>query len=202
MRVVDGRVRIKYQLDQPHEYRVHPEALTALPAGQESTVTQETPAAAAHSHNPPPRRAKAASQPQAAPEVPSNALSIYTDGASSGNPGPSGIGIVLRWGDHEKEVSRFIGEATNNIAELEAIRVGLALVKKTDLPVRVFTDSSYAVGVLTQGWKAKKNPELIARIREEISRFPDLAFIKVKGHSGLEHNERADRLAVSAIKNT
>ena len=199
--VLEGRVRIKYQLDQPHEYRVYPEALNPLPAAQENAVTQEMPAAATRSGKTPPAPKKKARPTKAAPEIPTNALSIFTDGASSGNPGPSGIGIVMCWGDHEKEISRFIGEATNNIAELEAIRVGLSMVKKTDLPVRVFTDSSYALGVLTQGWKARKNPELIARIRKEMSRFHDLVFVKVKGHSGFAPNERADRLAVSAIKN-
>jgi len=70
-------------------------------------------------------------------------ICIYTDGASSGNPGPSGIGILLLYGSHEKEISKYIGSATNNIAELEAIRVALLELKKTDIPVKIFTDSSW-----------------------------------------------------------
>jgi ribonuclease HI len=126
---------------------------------------------------------------------------VYTDGASSGNPGPSGIGVVLRFGKHEKEISRYIGDTTNNVAELEAIRSGLMAVKNTNLPVRLFTDSRYAYGVLTQGWKAKKNQNIIESIKKILSKFNDLKFIHVKGHVGIEGNERADFLATSAIKN-
>ena len=97
-------------------------------------------------------------------------------------------------------MSKYIGIATNNIAELEAIRMGLLAVKNTNLPVRVFTDSKYAYGVLVQGWKPKKNQEIIASIKKIILKFEDLKFIKVKGHVGIEGNERADVLATAAIK--
>jgi ribonuclease HI len=144
-------------------------------------------------------------QPKTKAEIPDNAepkdaICIYTDGASSGNPGPSGIGILLRFGKHEKEISKNIGIATNNIAELEAIRTGLLAIKDTGLPIRVFTDSSYAYGILTQGWKARKNQNIIKSIKNIMLKFNDLKFIKVKGHAGYEGNERADFLATSAIK--
>lgn len=129
-----------------------------------------------------------------------NKICIYTDGACYGNPGLSGIGILLRFRGHEKEISRYIGIATNNIAELEAIRVGLDSLKKVDIPVIVFTDSKYAHGVLSLGWKAKKNTELINSIRKLASKFKNLAFRKVKGHSGHPGNERADFLATNAIR--
>jgi ribonuclease HI len=106
----------------------------------------------------------------------------------------------MRYGHHEKEISRFIGAATNNIAELEAIRVALEAVKNRDKPVRIHTDSSYAFGLLTQGWKARKNPELVAEIRKLLKSFSDLRFYKVKGHAGDPGNERADALATGAIK--
>lgn len=199
--VTQGRVRVKYQLDQPHEYRVYPQALSALPPDQEQRLCREVPSDSPSGGDAPAPPGPEAGDQDSEPALPPSAVAIYTDGASSGNPGPSGIGVVLRWGDHEKEVSRFIGEGTNNIAELEAIRVGLELLKRTDLPVRVFTDSSYALGVLTLGWKAKANRELVARTRKEMKRFNDLRLIKVKGHSGVAPNERADRLAVSAIEN-
>ena len=131
-----------------------------------------------------------------------DSVCIYTDGASSGNPGPSGIGIVLRFGKLEKEISKYIGIATNNIAELEAIRTGLLAIKSTKLPVRIFTDSRYAYGVLTLGWKARKNQGIINSIKNTLLKFNDLKFIKVKGHAGHEENERADFLATSAIKKT
>jgi len=66
--------------------------------------------------------------------------------------------------------------------------------------VRIFTDSSYAYGVLTLGWKAKKNTEMVRSIRKTIAKFKDLKIIKVKGHAGIEGNERADLLATSAAK--
>ena len=129
-----------------------------------------------------------------------NTIHIYTDGASSGNPGPAGIGVLLRYGSHEKKISRYIGNATNNIAELEAIRAGLLEINNPKLPVLIYTDSSYAYGLLTQNWKAKKNQALVAEIRALVSKFKQLGFIKVKGHAGDEGNEIADRLATSAIK--
>jgi ribonuclease HI len=128
-------------------------------------------------------------------------ICIFADGASSGNPGPSGIGVVLRYADHKREISKYIGVATNNIAELKAIKTGLLALKNTDLPVRIFTDSNYAYGVLTLDWKAKANTELVQSIKKTILKFKNLKFIKVKGHAGNEGNERADFLATSAIKN-
>jgi ribonuclease HI len=133
-------------------------------------------------------------------EDPGNAVFVYTDGAASGNPGPAGIGIVLQCKDLRKEISQYIGRATNNMAELEAIRTGLLAIKNPSLPIRVFTDSSYAIGVLSKGWKPKKNQDLIESIMDLKKKFRDLKFIKVKGHSGHPENETADQLATSAIK--
>jgi len=184
-----GKVRIKYRLDQDYEYWVRPERVQPLDA---PLPDEEEPAAGA------------VAQPADLPagSTIKGTIEIYTDGASSGNPGPSGIGAVLRYGAHEREISRYIGEATNNIAELEAIRVALEAVKNRDLPVRLYTDSSYAHGVLSQGWKAKKNRRLVESIRELMTRFRDIRLMKVPGHAGLEGNERADRLAVQVIKET
>lgn len=182
-----GRALIKYQLDQPQDYRVRTENLRRL---DEVAAVSGAPAAKV------PRRPAPADldRPQ------EGVVQIYTDGASSGNPGPSGIGVVLVYGSQRKEIGEYIGEATNNIAELLAIRKGLAAVKKKNLPVRVYTDSSYAHGVLTRNWKAKKNQELIAAIRNDMAAFKDLRLVKVEGHKGVVENERADRLAVAAIK--
>lgn len=188
------KVLIKYQLDQPHEYWVHPKSV--LPVGAAETTTQ-APAARKSSAG----RAKAESAADITPEACGEAICIYTDGACSGNPGPAGIGIVLRYKEQHKEISRCLGTATNNIAELEAIRQGLLAVKNRKLPVILFSDSSYALGLLSQGWKAKKNTELVEEIRRLATSFPKLRFVKVKGHAGHPDNERADQLAVQAIKN-
>jgi len=190
----NGRVLIKYQLDQPHEYWVNPGNIQPLDAGQEQAV--KDPRAEAAGAAKAPRRTVRSTDPGSA----ADRIDIYADGASSGNPGPAGIGVLLRYGSREKEISRYIGTATNNIAELKAIHAGLQAVKQRNLPVRVFTDSTYAYGVLALGWKARKNRELIRSIQTAISRFKDLEFVKVKGHAGDEGNERADRLATAAIQ--
>ena len=108
--------------------------------------------------------------------------------------------MVLEYGDRTKEITKYIGAATNNIAELEAIRAGLLELKVKSLPVRVYTDSSYAYGVLALGWKPKKNLDVIADIRRLMQEFGDVKLIKVKGHAGHRQNERADDLARSAIR--
>jgi ribonuclease HI len=128
------------------------------------------------------------------------AVHVYTDGASSGNPGPAGAGAVLLFREKRKEISKYLGETTNNVAELEAVLVALEAVKDRRLPVRVHSDSSYVIGVLDGSMKAKANSSLVARIRQEVAEFADLRFVKVAGHAGVEHNERADALAREAIR--
>ena len=186
-----GKVLIKYQLDQDYEYWVHENGIK--PVGSLKAENKRL------------KKNRAGTKTERKGEFDKETLSdntifIYTDGASSGNPGPSGIGILLRFKDHEKEISRNIGEATNNIAELEAIKTALLELKHYNYPVRVFTDSSYACGVLTLGWKARKNKELINSIKKLISKFSNLKLIKVKGHNGFAGNEKADFLATSAIR--
>lgn len=183
--VTGGKVLVKYNPDQPHEYRVNADDVFPLKNGEvppQSKPAKKTPR-------------KKTVKPDLPREEMENAVVIFTDGASSGNPGPSGIGVVLRYKGRTKEISRYIGDTTNNVAELTAILEGLLAVKKKDLPVRLFTDSSYAQGLLTKGWKPKKNIELVARIRQVMKRFPDIRIIKVKGHAGDPDNERADHLA-------
>ena len=192
--VEDGKVLIKYQLDQPHEYRVHSKHVQALESAGASRTKNTDPISV-----PAMKASSEQKRKNGENSATHHVVHVYTDGASSGNPGPSGIGVLLRYGGHEKEVSRYIGIATNNIAELEAIRVGLSLIKNPALPVRVYTDSSYALGLLSKGWKASKNKELVADIRKMISQFKDILFIKVRGHSGDVGNERVDGLATAAI---
>lgn len=127
------------------------------------------------------------------------AVQLWTDGACTGNPGPAGLGVVYRHKGEEQELSEYLGQGTNNIAELTAILRGLALVEDADTPVDVVTDSSYAIGLLTKGWKAKKNQELVAELRRELERLSDVRFLKVPGHAGVLLNERADELARTAI---
>jgi ribonuclease HI len=187
---------IKYQLDQDYEYWVHPDSVHPLEDPAEIQEKRISPRKGK-------RTGKTTPIPAATPS-PGNGdrgtVSIYTDGASSGNPGPSGIGVVMQFGKHKREISRHIGRATNNIAELEAIKTGLLELKKTNLPIKVFTDSQYAYGVLKLGWKAKKNRQLVDDIKKLISRHDNLELVHVRGHQGLEGNERADQLATAAAK--
>jgi len=131
-----------------------------------------------------------------------NRIDIYTDGACSGNPGPAGIGVVLLYNNHQKEISKFIGDATNNIAELTAIKEGLEAIKDSSrrIPVVVYTDSSYCYGLLTKDWKPKKNIELVMEIRQLTTQFSYLGFKKVKGHADNPGNNRADELATKAVE--
>jgi len=136
-----------------------------------------------------------------APEKPEgDELLVYADGACSGNPGPAGVGVVALWDDKRRELSEYIGEATNNIAELTGILRALELAHELDKPLRLYTDSKYAMGVLTQGWKAKANKELIAETREWLKRHPDTKLFHVRGHQGVTLNEVADELAVQAVE--
>lgn len=126
---------------------------------------------------------------------------VFTDGACEGNPGPAGCAAVLCYNGHVKEFSRSLGRATNNIAELRAILHALELITKRDVPVKVYTDSTYALGVLSNAaWKPRENLELIARIKDLIATFSSVEFVKVPGHRHVRYNNRADQLARAALK--
>ena len=199
--IEQGKVLIKYQLDQPHQYRVHADSIKPLDEnGGDDRLP--APGPTKRTEKPAPRRRSQGNRRPASSQEPpqQDAICIYTDGACSGNPGPAGIGVILLYQGHRREISRYIGMATNNIAELEAIKAGLASVKNQQLPVVLFTDSSYCLGLLTQGWKAKQNQELVQQVRSLASQFKNLRIVKVKGHTGHPENERADRLAVEAIQ--
>lgn len=123
---------------------------------------------------------------------------IYTDGACLGNPGHGGAGIVMISGKFRKEFSIYLDIVTNNIAELSAIKIALEKIKRVDYPVDIYSDSMYAIGVLTGLYKINKNKELIAQIQTLFQQIKNVEFHKIDGHSGIPENERADYLAVSA----
>lgn len=140
-----------------------------------------------------------------------NKIEIYTDGACSGNPGQGGWGALLKWNGHEKELSGAEPETTNNRMELRAAIEGIKAVKK-DLPIHLYTDSEYVRKGITEwiaGWKAKgwktaakkpvKNQDLWQDLDALVAQH-NVHFHWVKGHAGHPDNERADALAVAAIK--
>jgi ribonuclease HI len=108
---------------------------------------------------------------------------------------------VILDGKQRTELSEYLGHATNQVAELEAILRGLQAVKDRTRAVVVYSDSAYSIGLLTAvpAWKAKKNVELVAELRELVRAFPNLRFVKVPGHAGVPLNERCDQLARDAI---
>jgi ribonuclease HI len=123
----------------------------------------------------------------------------YTDGACSGNPGPAGCGIVLVSPTGKlHEGFEYLGEATNNVAELTAILRAVEWLPTHARSVVVHTDSQYAIGVLQKGWKAKVNQDLVARAKRAVeARGAHLVY--VPGHQGVPLNERADALAREAV---
>jgi ribonuclease HI len=130
-----------------------------------------------------------------------DAFIAYTDGACSGNPGPAGWGAVLvPPGGSPVEGYGYLGTATNNVAELTAILKTLECVPGGTPSLVLHTDSQYAIGVLTKGWKAKVNQELIAETKRALHHHPTCRLVYVPGHAGVPLNERADELAREAIR--
>ena len=122
---------------------------------------------------------------------------LYTDGASSGNPGPGGWGAVLVCGELRKEMSGGYALTTNNRMELLAVIKGLQAIRWPGAEVEVWSDSQYVVNTVTKGWKRKKNHDLWARF-DDLSAGFTLQFHWLRGHAGHPENERCDRLAVEA----
>jgi len=145
------------------------------------------------------------------PPKPTTRIEIWTDGACKGNPGPGGWGALLRYGDHEKEL--FGGErlTTNNRMELMAVIEALSSLKRR-CDVIVHTDSKYVqLGItewipnwMRRGWKTAdkkpvKNADLWQRLHEVAARH-DVHWRWVKGHAGVDGNERADELANRGVE--
>ena len=139
-------------------------------------------------------------------------VTIYTDGACSGNPGPGGWGALLMYKDMKKEVSGGKKDTTNNVMELTAVIEGLKLLK-FPCKVKLYSDSAYVVNCFNQkwiygwfknGWKNSnkepvKNKELWQELYD-LTKVHEVEFIKVKGHVDNEYNNRCDELARNAIK--
>ncbi len=133
-------------------------------------------------------------------------IRIYTDGAAQGNPGPGGFGTILKFGDHEKELSQGFRLTTNNRMELLAVIEGLRAIKKEGIPVTIYSDSKYVVDSVEKGWlwnwekknfKDKANPDLW-KLYIPLHKKIKPKFIWIKGHAGHAENERCDQLAVQA----
>ena len=135
-------------------------------------------------------------------------ITLYTDGAAKGNPGPGGYGVVLKFGKHRKELSEGFANTTNNRMELLAVIVGLQALLTDEHPVTVYSDSKYVVDAINKGWlnnwvkkgfKGKKNVDLWQRLLPLLKKYR-VTFQWVKGHAGIPENERCDQLAVEAAE--
>ncbi len=142
---------------------------------------------------------------------PQEFIEIYTDGACSGNPGPGGWGAVLVWNGVEKDISGHAEDTTNNRMELTAVIEALNLLKRP-CQVKIYTDSKYVLQGATEwmkGWKARgwkkadrkpvENSDLWKKLEIALDKHT-VSWEWVKGHSGHDYNDRADALAVGAIK--
>jgi ribonuclease HI len=139
-------------------------------------------------------------------------VTLYTDGACSGNPGPGGWGCILRYGKHERELSGGEAHTTNNRMELMAAIAGLELLTEP-CAVTLTSDSRYLVDAMTKGWAVKwrknkwikpdkqpaKNPDLWERLIS-LCEVHDVTFVWVRGHTDNDYNNRCDRLAVAASR--
>jgi ribonuclease HI len=133
-------------------------------------------------------------------------VEIFSDGACSGNPGPGGYGTILRYGEHERELSGYAVETTNNRMEMQGAIAGLEALKHP-CQVRLISDSQYLVKGMTEwiegwqrkGWKNSKKQEVANRdLWEqllELAKRHQVDWVWVKGHAGHPENERCDELA-------
>ena len=138
-------------------------------------------------------------------------VTIYTDGACSGNPGPGGWGAILMYKGAKKEISGAMKNTTNNIMEITAVLEALKCLK-VESDVQVYSDSAYVVNAFKQGWiynwikkgwktaggESVKNKELWQELYA-LTKKHTVEFIKVKGHSDNEFNNRCDEMARNAI---
>lgn len=139
-------------------------------------------------------------------------VTLYTDGACSGNPGVGGWGAVLMFNGHEKRISGAEKETTNNRMEIFAVISGLECLKEP-CEVTVYSDSAYTVNAFSNGWifdweksgwkRADNKPVLNVDLWQRLlalTRVHSVKFIKVKGHADNEYNNICDKLATDAIK--
>ena len=135
-------------------------------------------------------------------------IRIYTDGASSGNPGPGGYGAILSYGGKYKELAKGFRMTTNNSMELLAVIEALRAIKNPEIPVEIFSDSQYVVNAIEKKWvfgwqkkgfAGKKNKDLWIEFLKLYPQFK-IRVNWVRGHNGHPENERCDLLATTAAQ--
>ncbi len=203
--VEDGRVEVRYKPKDGRAYQAGPRNLERLAIAEtfpdDHCAPGERPAPKDKSESPPKASKAKASKAKASASSSSSTADIvvYADGACTGNPGPAGAGVLIEIDGGRRELSEYLGQGTNNIGELTAILRAAEALKGETRSIDIKTDSQYAIGVLTKGWKAKANQALIADVKAALKALPDVRVTYVPGHAGVPGNERADELATSAV---
>ncbi len=203
----DGRVEIRYK---PMDGKAYFAARANLEAQPGTVLPDET---CGPAESPAPKDASASksggkgskggAKGGGAPAIPipKDAFIAYADGACAGNPGPCGLGVVIISPDGKmREGYEYLGEGTNNIAELSAVMRAVEAVPRDAPQLVIHTDSQYSIGVLSKGWKAKANQALILEAKKALASYGKARLVYVPGHSGVPLNERADELAREAVK--
>jgi len=135
-------------------------------------------------------------------------IHIFSDGAAKGNPGIGGYGVIIKYNDRQKELSQGYRLTTNNRMELIGVIVALEAIRKSEIPIRVYSDSKYVVNAIEEKWlwkwekkgfKKTANVDLWKRYIPLHRKFRP-SFMWIKGHAGHPENERCDQLAVLATR--
>ncbi|MFO0587004.1 MAG: RNase H family protein [Polyangiaceae bacterium] len=198
LKLVDGRILPEETCGAASSVADAKTAKSASASGEATSAdASAAPARPSTKRTAKPKAASADEPPP--PPTDGTVIHVYADGACSGNPGPAGLGVVILDTESRVELSEYIGQGTNNIAELTAILRALGETIESERPMVIHTDSSYSIGVLQKGWKAKANQELIAELRDLLKGRRGVRLVYVPGHAGVKWNERADSLARAAV---
>jgi ribonuclease HI len=206
-----GRVEIRYKQGDSKAYRAATRNLEKIAGGAvlaDEAIVAALPDVDGASGTGAPKSGKKkgakdheASQAEARRAMPEGSWLAYADGACSGNPGPAGLGLVLiAPSGATQEGYEYLGVGTNNVAELTAILRAVEHLPKEAPGLLVHTDSQYSIGVLSKGWKAKANQDLVAKVKSALTARKTVRLTYVPGHAGDAGNERADELARDAVR--
>lgn len=214
MEASNGLVPIRYSTNEgatvyrasSHNVELDDGDATELPTGTQSTSDVRSKSSrfgSSHTRSTSQKKAAQEDVRQFLDGLNTETIRCFTDGSCQGNPGPSGTGVFIQMGDEEIRHHRYLGEGTNNIAELSAVYDALVILEErgvaSDASIIICTDSRYVEGILSKNWKAKANQQLITELRAKMRAFSNARIRWVAGHADIPENEEADRLANQAL---
>ena len=183
--VRDGKVRIKHRLDRDAQYWARTDAVHLIAADRRPDDGAQLPIDFG--------------RPEGRTCAPGT-ICLFAEGVALGNPGAGGIGVVLRYEEREKCLSAAIGTVTEAAAALEAIGRGLAEIRSRDRPVRVYSSSGYAYGVLALGWKAHRHAARVGAVQRLMALFSDIRVVWPTDHPEAGPTRQAQDLANTAAR--